>query len=387
MAQRGIVQRRLVSAIAFIGLTGCSSITGMLEPDRIDYKSAKQGPSTLEVPPDLTQLQRDNRYALSNGNRGVATASDYNAQQAQNTGSPAVVTKVAPNATPEARIEKIGNQRWLVVKQSPEALWPQIKDFWQDSGFLINLESPETGIMETDWAENRAKIPQDIFRSIVGKALDTLYSTGERDKFRTRLERTADGGTEVYISHRGAQEELVGSEKDSSVWTPRPADPELEAEFLSRLLSRLGVEEVRAKAAVRDAGAQPITTRARLVKNADGSYVTVDESFDRAWRRVGLALDRVGFTVEDRDRSKGLYYVRYVDQDEDAQTKAQKEGLLSKLFTFGSKNDKARTAQRYQILVKPNNDGTQVAVLNNEGRTENSSNSQKILGLLNEQLK
>ncbi|MGV3740689.1 MAG: outer membrane protein assembly factor BamC, partial [Burkholderiaceae bacterium] len=329
MAQRSIVQRRLAFAFAFISLAGCSTISSVLEPDRIDYKSAGKAP-TLEVPPDLTQLQRDGRYALPEANRGVATASGYSVQQSQNPGPQVSAASVAPKPTGDVRIERAGNQRWLVVKQAPEVLWPQLKDFWQDYGFLINLEVPDAGIMETDWAENRAKIPQDFIRSTIGKALDALYSTGERDKFRTRLERAADGTTEIYISHRGAQEVVTGADQDTTVWTPRPSDPELEAEFLARLMTRLGVEEARVKTAVQSTTLQ--APRSKLVKNAEANYVQVDEGFDRAWRRVGLALDRVGFTVEDRDRSQGLYFVRYVDQGIDSQsTAAQKKGFISRL--------------------------------------------------------
>lgn len=377
-----VAQRGLIYVLALASLTGCSSIGSMLDGNRIDYKSAGKAP-TLEVPPDLTQLQRENRYAIPETNRGMATASGYNLQQ---NARPANSTVIAPNTTPEARIERAGNQRWLVVKQSPEELWPQIKDFWQDSGFLINVELPQAGLMETDWAENRAKIPDDFIRNTLGKVLDSLYSTGERDKFRTRLERAPDGSTEIYISHRGVQEELVGQEKEGTVWTPRPADPELEAEFLARLMTRLGVENAQAKATVANAQSQP--ARAKLVKGNSGGYVEVGEGFDRAWRRVGLALDRVGFTVEDRDRSQGLYFVRYVDQAIDAQSKsASDKGFFSKLFSFGSDDDKAKGAQRYRVEVKGNGTVSQVAVLNNEGRPEASKTADRILSLLNEQLK
>jgi outer membrane protein assembly factor BamC len=373
MAQRG-----LIYALAFAGLAGCSSISSMMEGDRVDYKSAGKAP-TLEVPPDLTQLQRENRYAIPEANRGTATASGYNMQQ----GTRPTTASIAPKSTPGMRIDRAGNQRWLVVNQSPEALWPQIKDFWQDSGFLINLESPQSGVMETDWAENRAKIPQDFIRNTIGKALDSLYSTGERDKFRTRLERGQDDTTEIFISHRGAQEVLVGQQKDGTVWTPRPAEPELEAEFLSRLMARLGEDGTRAKATVANAAGQP--ARAKLVKGSSGGYVEVDESFDRAWRRVGLALDRVGFTVEDRDRTQGMYFVRYVDQGEDAQ-KTSKKGFFSKLFS-SSGDDKSKSAQRYRVAVKGSGTTSQVAVLNNEGRQDQSQTADRILSLLNEQLK
>jgi outer membrane protein assembly factor BamC len=372
MAQRG-----LIYGLALAGLVGCSSIGSMLEPDRVEYKSAGKAP-TLEVPPDLTQLQRENRYAIPEGRSSTATASGYNLQQ----GAKPTAANIAPGASADMRIDRAGNQRWLVVKQTPEALWPQLKDFWQDSGFLIAIETPQAGVMETDWAENRAKIPQDAIRNVLGKALDSLYSTGERDKFRTRLERNADGSTEIYISHRGMQEVLVGQQKDSTMWTPRPADSELEAEFLSRLMARLGGESNHAKAMVASVGIAP--AHAKLVKGSKGGYVEVDEGFDRAWRRVGLALDRVGFTVEDRDRTQGMYFVRYVDPEKD---QSKEKGFFSKLFSFGSSDDKAKSVPRYRVSVKGSGAISEIAVLNSEGAPEVSQTADKILSLLNDQLK
>lgn len=378
-ASRLLPQRGLIIALALTSLAGCSAVSNLLEGDRIDYKSAEKakGPR-LEVPPDLTQLQRDNRYAIPESNKGVATASGYNLEQKTR---PTTELAVAPQAKGDIRIERDGTQRWLVVGKTPEELWPQIKDFWQDSGFLINVESPDSGVMETDWAENRAKIPQDFVRNTLGKVFDSLYSTGERDKFRTRLERGANGTTEIFISHRGAEEVLTGSAKETSVWTARPSDPGLEAEFLSRLMVRLGAEETKAKAAV--ANAPTLQARSKLLKAANGSSVQVDESFDRAWRRIGLALDRVGFTVEDRDRSQGLYFVRYVDQNQDAKDK-ESGGFFSNLF---SSKDKDKKAARYRIVVKGSGDISNITVQNNDGKQEVSPIADKILGLLNDQLK
>ncbi|MCA1323094.1 outer membrane protein assembly factor BamC [Herbaspirillum sp. alder98] len=381
-ARSTFTQRTVVVTLALAGLAGCSSIGNMLEGDRIDYKSAEKarGPR-LEVPPDLTQLQRDNRYAIPESGKGVATASGYNLEQQTKPAND--ISSVAPKGNgADIRIERDGSQRWLVIQQSPEALWSQIKDFWQDSGFLINVESPDTGVMETDWAENRAKIPQDFVRSTLGKVFDSLYSTGERDKFRTRLERGPNGSTEVFISHRGAEEVLTGSAKETSVWTARPSDPGLEAEFLSRLMVRLGAEETKAKAAV--ANAPTLQARSKLLKTAAGSSVQVDESFDRAWRRVGLALDRVGFTVEDRDRSKGLYFVRYVDQNQDAKDKKE-DGFFSRIFS--SSKDKEKSAVKYRIAVAGSGDTSNIVVQNADGKPEVSATADKILGLLNEQLK
>jgi outer membrane protein assembly factor BamC len=285
------------------------------------------------------------------------------------------------------RIDRSGTQRWLVAGGTPEQLWPQIKEFWQELGFIVDTELPEAGVMETDWAENRAKLPQDIIRSTIGKVFDSLYSTAERDKFRTRLEKGSDPGTtEIYISHRGMYEVYVTEGKDQTRWQPRPAEPDLEAEMLRRLMVRLGVDEARAKTLV---AAEPKQERAKLARAAEGAgTLTMQEGFDRAWRRVGLALDRVGFTVEDRDRSQGLYYVRYIDPEMDPKKKEEK-GWLSKLNPtnlFKGKSEVDPKAQ-YRIHVAGEGGDSKVRILTREGGVDNSDTARKILGLLYDQLK
>lgn len=368
-----------LTAIA-LSLAGCSTV---FESDKVDYRAASKA-APLDVPPDLTQLQKDNRYAIPDG-RGIATASSFQQARGSVAGAPAAAVggPIGPVATEAVHIERSGSQRWLVVNATPEQLWPQLKDFWHDSGFTVESESPATGTMETNWAENRARIPEDILRRTLGKVFDSAYSTGTRDKFRTRLERRADGSTEVYISHRGAEEVYTGAAKETTGWAPRPNDPGLEAEFLGRLMARLtGAADNKATvksavAAVNNAAPAPL--HARLEANK----VVVDEGFDRAWRRVGLALDRVGFTVEDRDRVQGIYFVRYVDPDA-----AAKQGFFSKLLSFGD-SDKAKEAQRYRVLVKAAADGnaSDVTVQTNDGKPETTATGAKILKLLNDELK
>ncbi|MCK9389214.1 MAG: outer membrane protein assembly factor BamC [Sulfuritalea sp.] len=372
-------------SLLLIGLlAGCSGNI-LPESKKIEYKSAGKLPP-LEIPPDLTQQSRDERYAVPDvsASKGSATYSAYSSER-----SGQARTTTAQDLLPQVdkmRIERSGTQRWLVVGGVPEKLWPGVKEFWQELGFLVNVEIPEAGIMETDWAENRAKLPQDVIRSTLGKVFDSLYSTAERDKFRTRLEKGAEPGTvEIYISHRGMYEIYVNEAKSDTKWQPRPADPELEAEMLRRLMVRLGVEESRAKTMV---AADPRQERAKLSRAKDGAgALLLEEPFDRAWRRVGLALDRVGFTVEDRDRSQGLYFVRYVDPEIDNKKKDSDKGFMSKLmFWKGGASDKPSQAQ-YRIHVKTTGESTTVQVLTREGGADQSDVSKRILGLLHEQLK
>ena len=293
------VLTRSIMAVALVTVAACTWTSSMLEGDKLDYKSQATTlkVKSLEVPPDLGAVARDDRYDIP-ADKGPTTLSQYQQQKAS-----APTTPTGPNVLPQiqgARMERAGGQRWLVVNLKPDQVWPVAKEFWQEQGFLIKSESQDTGIMETDWAENRAKIPQDFIRNTIGKVLDGMYSTGERDKFRTRIERTPDGGSEIYISHRGAKEVIVGVQGGDTVWEPRASDPELEAEFLRRLLVRLGSDKEQAKTVVAAGYATPNAEQARskLVAAGQGTqgYVELQDTFDRAWRRVGLALDRVGFT-------------------------------------------------------------------------------------------
>ena len=353
--------------IGILALCAALSACTVLEGEKIDYKSAGKGAS-LEVPPDLTQLSRDSRYTVPGG---PVTASSFQIGQA----APALPT--AASTLGDVRIERAGAQRWLVVNRSADELWNPIREFWQEGGFLLAQDEPNLGIMETDWAENRAKIPQDVIRSALGKVFDSLYSTAERDRFRTRLERTASGGTEIYISHRGMIEVYSNTQKDQTVWQPRPSDPELEAEFLRRLMVKLGVTQEQSKAVIAAGAAKP-TSRVATVGSTP--VVQIDEGFDRAWRRVGLTLDRTGFTVEDRDRAQGTYFVRYVEPNADKKEK----GFFGKLF---SPSEPTTAPLKYRINVKSQGESTTVSVLNANGAPESSANAQRIVQVIADDLK
>jgi outer membrane protein assembly factor BamC len=376
--------RSLAALACLAAFAGCSSVENILAGDKIDYRSSSgTRPAGLEVPPDLTQLSKDTRYQPPNG---AVSASTYQAPAttAAAAAAPTTVPVVAPQTVGDFKIERVGNERWLSTTVSPELLYPQVRAFWKDSGFNLVQDRPETGVVETDWAENRAKLPNDIIRSTIGKLIDSAYSTGELDKFTTRIERTATG-SDVFITHRGMAEVYVGDRKDATVWQPRPPDPQLEAVFLSRLMVKLGAKEEVAKSTVAAASAAASTPpRARLVVGSPAPTLQLDDGFDRAWRRVGIALDRSGFTVEDRDRGQGLYFVRYVDP---ATVGREEPGFFSKMFGFGKKKGDDTGLAKYRVKVSSEGQTSTVAVLDSQGRPEASENSRRIASLLLEDLR
>jgi len=352
------------------------------------YKSSKSAPP-LEVPPDLSSSTLNDSMVVPSLSQGTATYSQYASANGTQ------VTRASSNGVLPAsngiRVERAGSERWLVINQAPGAVWPKVRDFWLSQGFLIQMEDPSIGIMETDWSEKRVEFDGGAISNFFNKLSSQLYGMATRDKFRTRLEHgNVPGTTEVYISHRGAEEVSTGKvsraldqtgTSEVFVWQARPADPELEAEMLNRLVIAFGVEKDKASTVV--ASASPPAPRAHIVRDGTGAAaLDLQDNFSRAWRRTGLALDRVGFTVEDRDRSRGLYYVRYVDTDK-ADSGAD-PGFFGSLAFW--EDDKPKQTE-YLVSLIGKQSITQVVVLDTDGKRETGETADRILGLLHDQLK
>jgi outer membrane protein assembly factor BamC len=406
-----------ISLIALL-VSACDSIPFI--DTTSDYKGAGRA-RPLEVPPDLTAVQSSDAYSVPGGSTSYNT---YNQAQDE-----VGVEKVLTNPD-GVRMEKAGAQRWLVVNAPAEKIWPAIREFWIDQGFAVRVENADAGVMETEWIEADAiKLKND--KTNIGekfdKWLDKLSGFADRRKFRTRLERgEKDNTTEIYMTHRtvaGApddgknklQTQLgeidTGYRLDKTDKTVKmdEFDADLDAELLRRLMVKLGVAEKQAQ----QIAANPVTEkRAEVVKEADSSVtLNLKDTYDRGWRRVGLALDRIGFVIEDKDRSSGLYYVRYADVDIDDGPK-KKKGLLDTL-AFWSDDDKEENkskpkeeativdklqfwkgkdettdpSKKYNIKVIETETGTRVNVVDKEGKSNPTTTANRIISLLYDQLK
>jgi len=371
-------------------IAGCSTSEPL--DKKADFQSmvpTKSEAASLEVPPDLTAPQTQNKYTIPSA--GTASANQIAKDQKANpvalgtlpTNSPVVVS------VDQVKMERAGSQRWLVVNnKSPAELWPLLKAFWQDSGFTIKSEEPEIGVMETDWAENRAKLPNDGIRSLIEYVgLGNVYSTSERDMFRIRLEKGENGGTEVYFSQRGMQEVYVNEGKSETKWQPRPVDPELEAEMLGRFMTRLGLSNAQARAAITQTAA-PKQEQANPITNGS---LTINDNFDRAWRRVGLALDRVGLVVADRDRSQGIYFVKPAQNDVDKMNSgSSSSGGFWSSMAFWRSSDKSVSAPIDDSLrihiqeVAPGS--TSISLTDKQGKVLTDSFAKSSLGKLQREL-
>ena len=385
---------RLAAACAAIAsLSGCTFLGIDFNDEKVQYESSNSR-ANLEVPPDLTPIQNDNRFAVPSRTGVVsANAEAQRAAAAAGTDPNDASNRIVP-LTVSAKVMKDGQDRWLRVNAAPEKLWPVVQDFWPSIGLVVRDQNPKTGYMETEWAENRAKLPQDIIRRTVGKVIDFAYSTGEQDQYRLRMERNDDNTTDIYLSHRSMVEVVTGRDNESSVWQPGPTDLTMEAEMLQRLALRIDAEfnpeasgksqDEAAKQLAQDLEIQPIAPKASIEAGADGkaSAVVLTEGFDQAWRRLGLVIDRMGFELVDRDRTAGWYLVRYLDPAYEAQVK-ESRGFFANVF--GS--DEAVEAPTYRLHLADEGSASRLTIQDAEGGADKTGVGPNILNLLAEQLR
>jgi outer membrane protein assembly factor BamC len=415
----------IVSLLSILALAGCDSIPFI--DTTSDYKSAGRG-KPLEVPPDLTSASASDTYNVPGG----TTYSQYSEGQGQQEEQ---TEKILPTSD-SVKMERAGSQRWLVVQAPPEKVWPVVREFWNELGFAVRTENPQTGVMETEWVD-----PSDLTKDKEGNYLDKfqgwldkLNALSSRQKFRTRIDRgMEEETTEIYMSHRsvsdvpddgkqrvrtvygevetGYKNEDFDKKKGSK--EARAIAEDIDAELLRRLMVRMGVEEQKSHTIMASASTEK---RATFEQGKTGNAkLTINDPFDRAWRRVGLALDRIGFVVEDRDRSRGIYYVRYSDisiddpqsetkkkglldslkfwgDDEEEKSKApapkkEEKGLTDKLKFWGDDKDKAEREKQYRIQIGRGEETSAVTVTDQNGQVDLSPTANRILAMLYDQLK
>ena len=375
--------RLLIPALLILLLGACGSVDKVLPDKRIDYKRQPVADSDLEVPPDLTREGIGDAMPIPGSGRGASAT--YSQYREAASGARAVAVSggdVLPEV-PHVRMFRDGNQRWLEIDQPPQVVWPKLIAFWRRMGVVLVEQNPALGVMKTDWLENRADIPSGFLTDMFRKVLEGLHSAATRDQFRVRLERgDAPGTTYLYLTHRGMQEELskdVSGDPENSVWVPRPTDPGLEAEMLRRIMLYLGLTETQSKQLMAQAEERKALA-SRLIKTGGRVALDVEADRDRAWRLVGISLERAGFEVQDRDRDRGLYFVKYDDP-----MKKKDEGFFSKLAFW--REDKIDSEAEYRIHLRPQGeDRTRVVVEDAQGQEDDSDTAERILTLIHEHI-
>lgn len=329
-------------AILLATVTGCNSLPALdqVVPDNTQkYRKAETMPP-LDVPPDLsTSRINDDIAGKSNSS---ATYSEF--EEAANN---PLATKY--NITPETKptLSGEGDKRHLIVQGDREQTWQRLLDFWSEKGVEVSRKDIRIGLM------------------------DTATVDGEDYAYRVRMER-GDSSKQQHI-YVGAAGFDTNATKDEAM--------------LRQLADYLGVlqQEQQAKVeAQKQSQPQQQTVNVMLIDDIGGQQaLMVEQDFSDVWGRVGRVLDSKGFSVEDRDRSRGHYYVHYIDPFNEAEK--EEGGLLSSL-AFWRDDDEKSPGEYYYIKLISDAEKTKIIILDSEEVRTSSPTAKRLLGLMQEQL-
>jgi outer membrane protein assembly factor BamC len=375
----------LLLGIVLTLVAGCS--VSPTDRARVDYKQSDKQTVTvdsLKIPPELTKSKTRNRYSIPS--KDGSNLSDYKA--GINTQAEGTQRRILPEV-PDVTVRRDGIFRWLEIDLPAEDVWDTIKQFWLEEGFIIASEDPESGLLETDWAENRAKIGGGVITDTLSKIAPLLVTSPERDKYRTRLERLGNDKTEVFLSHEGmalvaSTSGEVDQRRAKPKWQYRARDPNLEAEMLYRMAVAFGVpsESSEIEKIVVDekamSGVNPLLVE--LIENEGDDFLLLSFSFEQSWRKIGLILDSLDFSIEDKSREEGIFYINYNDPD----SRIKPKGLARLAFW----RDRGHVVRSYRIRVSAskNMETSELRVLDSEGQQLSDDTALKILRVIREQL-
>jgi len=348
-------------------LSGCKSLGNLAEGDKINYKHGLSSTSVLELPPQVNKQDVDAPYIAPD----AQTFSQFVQQRAANNNQQVLST------VPQAKIERDGQRRWLVINQTPQEVWPKLEQFWNDLGFKLETNSPQTGVMETNWVENKKNAPNDMIRQLFSKIIDFAFSSDKKDRFKTRIE-VNNGATEIYVTHQGIEEQFDDKTKDTTKWYGRNSEPEVEAEILRRMMLTLGLNKQQANYLSEE---YKKVNPATPIKPENLTQISLPTTQDNAWRSVGIALDRAGFMIESKDLQELNYKVRYLDPSQFN----QQPGFWARL-TQGKKIEELRKSKIHTIKIISQSQTSKIIVLDSNGNQDNSIIAQNILRTIQEHL-
>ena len=367
-----------MASFVLMSVSACSVVDNFVDTkkNRVNYQNNKSV-KALDFPPDLTAPEFDMAFVLPAD--GVVSASAMGNQSGGYTVDGRQIN-VLPKST-NIRSGGAGTVRWLDVAAPAESVWPKIRDFWRSVGISVKRDEPRIGIMETEWAENRAGLPMDWLRKSVGKIFQSAYDAGTRDRYRVRIEKPTAQTTRIFLTHKGAEKVITNT---LTGWELRPANHELEAELLNKLKAFLqgdvvGAAKRQASGQLSGGDANQTSSLVSLVEQEGQVILQVHDNYKRAWVLTGIMMDRMGLVAEKRNQAAGIYHVTYRGDDEDT----AKRGFFKRLF--GGRKTLLVKGQDYQVHVQDAGKLSIVRITDDEGKPLNKRLSQLVLARLKQE--
>jgi len=288
----------------------------------IKYYSNKSVTS-LEIPPDLTKPDFENSFRLS---EFVDTKENY-----VNLTNKELLNEKVLALTSKVEVKKSGTRRWLIVDKPSDIIWSMTQEFLKSEGFAIKEINKKTGIIETDYLENRPDLPDrsvGLIRSMIQKATGQSYSLPVLDMYRVRVEPINENTTEVHFSISSMQEvvqydpQSIAGKEEKTLWQTKERDPMIEVEMLYRFMVFLGADQVKEKI-INATNEKSVS--ARLDKNLNGySKLIFEHNILDTWDFLSWGLDGAKINIEDKDLKERSIYINVA--------RTADKGIFSNMF-------------------------------------------------------
>lgn len=331
----------LLLLAAALGLAGCGMFQKLGLPDKRTAYQKSQDMAVLEVPPDLT-LTRGEYQALIPGEAESTTLSEFERQRDRR-------LKRGSKVLGSGEFE---DEQWLALRGGVAEIWPGLREFWREQGYVADLDDVELGVLETAWKED-------------GFA---------RNRFRVSAEPDKDG---VILFLTGEREERA-----EGVWFPVARDPALEKRALREISRHFYGEVEIAPSSLAATRARPVapasSPRAVIQSLGKGKfYLVMPREFSLAWRDTEALLRNAGYDIERSDPATGVYYFLYFRPA----GQAPKQGVLARLKFWGE-DEAEDVGIPYQLSLTGVGETTELIVMDGAGEWLASAEAGAILETL-----
>lgn len=328
-------------------LAGCGllpSLDDVLPDQRDEYRSARDMPP-LEVPPDLTTNTISENMAIP-GDNSANTLSGYEQQQASRAGGSELGGALA-------------NEQTLVLRGDRYAIWPELKRFWTEQGYELELDDAELGVLETAWSEPRGTAGEEV-----------------RDRFKVFAEPGNQADTTVLFISHDLQRRLSADEQ----WQDAGSDAGTRQRLAAEMNTFFGGSSAVEKTASRDTGSATRRSsnlpRAEIINNDKGQvYMSLPNEFEQAWPLIENAMVRVGMQIRSSDAEAGEYMAAYKPQQSESE-----KGWFDSLKFWSSDEP-----QIYRVSVTPADQRTELVLRDEDGEWLSGDGARNLLYQIQQQ--
>jgi len=263
--------------------------------------------SSLEVPPDLTSPNYQNAFRLNNLAPNAKKNFISNSEDNEN-------SEILKSSS-DIQIMKDGARRWLEIDKDSETVWQLSLDFFKKMGFNIEISNKKTGIIQTNFLENRPRpnLPKSSINVIkqVFQDFGKSYSLGSIDRYRIRIEPN-NNKTEVFLTLDQMQEVVSKTDGNVShtVYQAAVRNESIEVEMLYKLMVFLGGDAATSREKIISSSVKENTPIFEIKDSLNGyAKLVVNMNVVEAWDNISWALDQARVDIEDKDFMEKTFYL------------------------------------------------------------------------------